>query len=265
VYDPLTQTNVANIKLASEILGAVFLNQRELALADYQGLHIYDLKLQNFSKYIEQEHSSVYVMVAMNEYVITNTHRSINVWNTAENTIETLEISNEIVEVVPIDNNRFFICHDEEFLTLTNIFLDSQQKVYHKGLESVTCDIIGATDMLIFSRNTITKFNFVTLEQEIVLENLDYIGRPYFIQVVGNKLLLLDDREKVYVWDTRTKLVSECFEIKSSNYFPFCVKGSKVYYHSDGWIHALDLERNEKILSFKTSMQELKHVNVVVI
>ncbi len=118
--------------------------------------------------------------------------------------------------------------------------------------------------MLIFSQNTITKFNFVTLEQEIVLENLDYIGQPYFIQVVGNKVLLLDDRKKVYVWDTRTKHVSECFEIKSSNYFPFCVKGSKVYYHSDGWIHALDLERNEKILSFKTSMQELK-VNVAVI
>jgi hypothetical protein len=79
VYDPLTRTNIANITLATGILGAVFLNQRELVLTDYKGFHIYDLKLQNFLKHIEQERSSMYVMVTMNEYVITNTYQLISV------------------------------------------------------------------------------------------------------------------------------------------------------------------------------------------
>jgi hypothetical protein len=185
----------------------------------------------------------------MNDYVVCNVDfTTLFIWNTRTNTTETRDIHKEIVEIVPLNSTRFMICHNKEYFTISDVALSTIEIFTHDGVNNITCDIIGDKEILIAGYSQISNLNLETAKVSLLVESEESF---YYIHVVDkNRVLLLNYSEEIYLCDLRSKELTKLFAIKSSNYFPCCAKGPRVYYFFDNTINEFNLNTMKVETSF---------------
>lgn len=248
IYD-INRKQIVSTIHEREVTGVVFLNSSEVVIACSNNFCLYDLLLNRCVQRVNVDIKSLFALVTMNDCVISNVdHTTLFIWNTRTNTTQTLDIHKEIVEIVPLNSTRFMVCHNEDYFTITDVALSTTEIFTHDGVPNITCDIFGDKEILIAGESQISNLNLETAKVTLLVESGESF---YYIHVVDkNRVLLLNDDEETYLCDLRSKELTKLFAINSSNYFPFCVKGPRVYYCFNNTINEFNLNTMEVETSF---------------
>ena len=251
------------INHVQNVKGITFKNANELIVADSNGYCLYDLTTRKRTINTSFENTFVHVLFVMGDNVVGNQEPNmINVWDTKTNIRKTGHFG--VLDIVPIDYHRILICPLEgDSATITDLSLNVLQHVCI-GAFCLTLDAINENELLVSKRKEVWKLDIATNKLIVVAKNLNFEGHLHFLKIVDHETVLLQNNaNKVYLCDLRANTLSELFQ-NSNAYFPFFVKGSRVFYYAEGNINGLDVRTNEVVLSRPTVFKKDEIVTIAI-
>jgi hypothetical protein len=238
-----------------------FLNGKHLVVAGKETFCVYNIETTAVVATLNHYHPCIVFLVVMQEYVLFNeSYEGISCWNTKTNELIVKKIDADVLEVIPLNDTKFIMACGSQSFIISDVSLSNFEYVnMNNHNDQYSCGVLSDHEVVFHDNSLLSVLDLQTKQRTDIMKAYDGTNSAFIKVVDQDKVIVLGPTLFCSLYDLKRKcvLVKEFFQPQSSDYSPFCVKKSLVFYYDKTQsVKVFDVQAMRIIREFQVTMNQ---------